>query len=96
MSFLAFIVYNNAADCYLLPPKPRCDTINPANGDTEPSEGADLLASEAEDEVAVDVATEGQADVHEADVLTANLMGIADGVPVSDSIGMKRSKTLTA
>ncbi len=44
---------------YSLSPQPRRQFVNPTKGDSEPAEGADFLASETQDEVAIDVAPEG-------------------------------------
>ena len=79
---------------YLLSPKPRCQCIDPADADAEPAEGTDLLATEAQDEVAIGIAAERQAYVNEPDMVAANGVGILDGMPEGDSIRMERGIAL--
>ena len=43
----------------LFSPQPRGKAIDPTDGDAEPAVGADLLATEAEDEVAIGILAEG-------------------------------------
>ena len=70
--------------------------IDPADGDAEPAVGADLLATEAEDEVTIGIATEGQSDIHEADMLITGSMGSLDGGPHGDGIRMEWGIALAA
>ena len=80
----------------LLSPQPRRQFVNPLDVDAEPAQCAHLFAAKAEDEFTVGVATEGQSDIHETDVLATVLVGFTNGVPESDSIGVQCGIALTS
>ena len=71
---------------------PRQDGIYPADGAAEPAVCADGLAAEAKDELAKGIVGGGQADVEEVDVLEASAVGIFDGVPERQLIGVNHDK----
>ena len=70
--------------------------VDPSDGNTEPAVGADLLATEAENEVAIGVLAERQAYIHKPDVPVASSMGGLDGSPHGDGIGVEWGEALTA
>jgi hypothetical protein len=86
-----FIKNNNAGIMlllFLVAIKPRKQTVYPPNSAMEPSVAAGRFASETQDEFAEGILAEGQAYVHEVDVLVTFCMRILDSVPDGDIVWM--------
>lgn len=79
----------------LLPVYPREEAVDPADGTAEPAVGGLGLAPKAEDEVAERVFAEGQADIHEEDMLVGLAVTVLDGVPDGEHVGMDQCERLT-
>ena len=75
-------------------PQPRRNGVDPSDGDIEPSIGAHLFTSKFQDEIAVDILAEGQSHVHEADMVVTIGVGVLDGVPIGDGVGVEWGKAL--
>ena len=74
-----------------LPVEPAKQAVKPLPAEAEPAAGADLFATETEDELAVAMALEGEADVHELEVTIAARMGIVEGFPHGQDAGVLES-----
>ena len=76
--------------------EPGEQRVYPADGAVEPSVGACGLAAETEDEVTKSILTEGQAHIHEVDMLEAAPVGILQHVPDGHDMGMQPGIGLSA
>ena len=70
-------------------PQPRRNGVDPSDRDVEPAVCAHFFTSEPQNEISVDVLTEGQPYVHKTNVLVTLGMCVLDGVPVGYGIGVE-------
>ena len=92
-----FLFLNKTSDCadffyrhfrMPLPVEPAKQAVKPFPAKAEPAAGADLFTTETKDELAVAMALEGEADVHELEVTIAARMGIVEGFPHGQDAGV--------
>ena len=69
--------------------EPRKQRVDPANGAAKPAIGAGGLAAEAQDELAKTVVAEWKSHVEKEDVSIATTVGIFDGMPHGELVGMQ-------
>ena len=70
------------------------DSVEPSPAETEPSAGAYLLASEAQDEIAVTELLERESGIHELEVAVSLPMGIVECFPYSHCTGIQPGVSL--
>ena len=74
--------------------EPARKLVQPLPAEAEPAAGAHLLATEAQDKVAVTHLPIGESGIIEFEMAVSLLMGIGEGCPYGQTVGVKPGKSL--
>ena len=92
---MVFFINISLNGCRFLNVKPYQQAVEPVPFHLEPPAAAQLFSSEPQDEVAVAELPEGQAGVHEFEMLESELTGVNHGLPYRQHTGILRGIALS-